>query len=282
MGMMINGMQPQTKSYAVTHRDSLQTTAAKKTNTKKKSSQKKTKKLTYNFKEVSGQILRAKTSFTAGKAVIKARGKVANLRQKLFTGEYDDEDLRHAIIHAEKMLRVAKKRQKHLKQEENAKQNMADTKLEEALTEGSLETQDELGEQAVAEGMQEISEMSREEMKKQMEKLLQQLQEMMQEQMEDDELTELADDMTQMSYADMDAQDLEQLKKKHRQEEMREIILADMKYLKAVFDKLAREKQEAQNSTFSNVSLEIGEMDMSVQMMDAPILSEGACIDESV
>lgn len=284
MSMIIGRMQSYMRSYTIYNKDGAPaaTVTTKKAKAKKNSSQKKYKKLNYNFKEISGQILRAKTSVTAGRAVLKARSRAASLRQKLYSSEYDDDDLRRAIIHADKMLRIAKKRQKHLREEENAKQNLADTQQEEVLTEGMDETEDAAATQALAEDVQELGKMNREEMKKFMQELQQQLQEMMQEQMGEDELGELAEDLTQMSHVNIDATDLEQLKKKHRQEEMRDIILADMKYLKAVFDKLAREKQEAENGVFSHASSEIGDMEMSVQTLDTPMLAQETCIDESV
>ena len=95
----------------------------------------------------------------------------------------------------------------------------------------------------------------------------------------------------------MDPADLELMKKKHRAKEMREIMEADMKYLKAVFDKLAKEKQEnasgragsmGDNSSSymndSGVALELGGADVSVQMTpaDAVALVEGRTIDASV
>ena len=78
---------------------------------------------------------------------------------------------------------------------------------------------------------------------------------------------------------------------------MREIMEADMKYLKAVFDKLAKEKQEnasggagsiGDNSLSymndSGVALELGGADIPVQMSpaDAAALVEGGTIDASV
>ena len=88
------------------------------------------KKLQYNHREVSAMILRAKTSFSASLTVSSARTKLVSLSKKAGTGEYDEEELRHAIIHAQSIVRVAKKRLKHLRQEETEKKAIDDELLE--------------------------------------------------------------------------------------------------------------------------------------------------------
>ena len=79
--------------------------------------------------------------------------------------------------------------------------------------------------------------------------LLEQCRELMQEAMEELEdlssMSELSEElMLARADGEMDPEDLEQLKKKHRAEELREIMEADMRYLKAMFDRLAKEKQQ--------------------------------------
>jgi hypothetical protein len=49
-------------------------------------------------------------------------------------------------------------------------------------------------------------------------------------------------DLCEMISPDMSEDDIEELKKKHRAREMMEITKADMKYLKAMFEKYEREK----------------------------------------
>ncbi len=58
-----------------------------------KSAPKKTKRLNYNFKEISAMILQTKTSGSARQVAGRARGKVALLKQRLKCGEYDDKEL---------------------------------------------------------------------------------------------------------------------------------------------------------------------------------------------
>ena len=83
-----------------------------------KKSSKKKKRLQYNFKEISRQIMAAKTSVGAGSIAARARRKTAILLRKRKNEEYDEQEVEQAIIHARKMERIAKKRKKHLEEEE--------------------------------------------------------------------------------------------------------------------------------------------------------------------
>lgn len=238
---------------------------------KKHSSQagKLKKRIPYNFKEISTQILQSKKSSAVAPVVVRARGKIVNLKRKLKTGEYDDTELTAAILHAERILRVAKKRLKNMQAEERAQKgtsNPFEDKLEEDETESSA-----------ADLLRESDdfELSSEEI----EELIKKIQEEMPELLEDDELTELSDDLKFLD--NMEPEDLEQLKKKHRSDEYRDIVRADMKYLKALFDKLAKDKQEA-SSAFSGVSLELGGSEVPVQSTPMPAMVEGATVDETV
>ena len=76
------------------------------------------KKLRYNFKAISAQILRSKTSTAAKAAVGKARAEVIRLKRMRQSGQYDEEELQYAIAHAMAMERVAKKKARHLQEEE--------------------------------------------------------------------------------------------------------------------------------------------------------------------
>ncbi len=78
----------------------------------------KRKKLNYNSREISSQILRTRTSGSAGQVSVRAKGKLAVLQRKLRSGQYDDEEVKKAILHASQMVRVAKKRLRNLQQEE--------------------------------------------------------------------------------------------------------------------------------------------------------------------
>ena len=98
---------------AISYADQLK---ASRTKTKAASLEKK--KLQYNFKKISSQIVRSKNSVSARKAVQAARREVARLKRLKGSGEYDDEELQLAIDHAKSMEKVAKKKVNHLEQEE--------------------------------------------------------------------------------------------------------------------------------------------------------------------
>ena len=158
------------------------------------SAQKKMKKLQYNFKLISSQIMRAKTSSRASQAVSSAKRMVAQLRRKRRSGEYDDEELEAAIAHAQAMERVAKKHVKYLQQEEQAGrsgQNCEEKlpKEEQELTE-SAPTEDMSG--MTDEFSEEPAEISKE-FSEQMEQIQQELSESLAEIPE-----ELAEEMVQL------------------------------------------------------------------------------------
>ena len=79
------------------------------------------KKLKYQFKNISSKILRSKTSQAAKQAAGQARREVLRLKRQKQSGNYDDDEIQAAIDHAKAMERVAKKKAKHLEEEEMAK-----------------------------------------------------------------------------------------------------------------------------------------------------------------
>ena len=81
------------------------------------------KKLKYQFKNISSkiQILRSKTSQAAKQAAGQARREVLRLKRQKQSGNYDDDEIEAAINHAKAMERVAKKKAKHLEEEELTK-----------------------------------------------------------------------------------------------------------------------------------------------------------------
>lgn len=235
-----------------------------------KPGKKKTKKLHYNFKLISAQIMKAKTSANARQVMAKAKSKTALLRRQLRSGEYDDEELQAAIIHAMKMERIARKKMKHLQEEEAAKKQggACQAELDEESAQ-EMEGADDPGMDA------DDFSLDPGELKKLMKEL--------QDTLEEIEDTEELEELTEGAEIDMDPEDLELLKKKHRAKELREITEADMKYLRAVFQKLEREGQEAVSG---GVSLEIGGLDMPVPASTAAEAAsaavEGSSIDASV
>ncbi len=241
-----------------------------------KPNKKKTKKLYYNFKQVSSMILRSKTSINARQAVRMARSKVALLRRKLGTGEYNNSELASAIIHAEKMVKIAKKKQKHLIDEELAEKKISsaqtdaeDPGLMEEDDTAYLEEEMGFGDAAMAASEEELQE------------LMAEMQELMDESMESLEEANELDLLTEEMFAnwdDMEPEDLDARKKKHRADELREVTEADMKYLRALFNRLDREKSSAS----FGVSLELGGNEIPVMPPEMPMPDTGGSVDVSV
>lgn len=254
-----------------------------------KTAKKKNKRLSYNYKEISGRILRSRTSGIARQTVASARTSVTVLQRMRRTGDYDEREMQSAILHAEAIVRVAKKKMKHLLEEEKAKKGGPCEGEIEEKTEEFTEEERQRAEQPVLD-MQALQD------------LLEQCRELMQEAMEELEdlssMSELSEELL-LACADgeMDPEDLEQLKKKHRAEELRDIMEADMRYLKAMFDRLAKEKQEHSSGigtgggstadgcrSDGGVSLQLGGVDIPVETptVDAAALAEGAYLDTTV
>lgn len=243
----------------------------------KKSSEKKLKKLQYNCREISTQILMAKTSGIASTVAVRARAKLASLQRKRGVGDYDSTELDHAIIHAKKMVRIARKRTKNLKEEERADSSGYLVEWEENQEKETKNTEQERqidqNEEELKRMQEEYQEMMRELMK-----------ETIEESMEDAlELDELGEELMGTIHVDMDPEDLERLKKKHRADELRQIMEANMKYLKFMMGRLEKEKQSG--PSISAVSLQFSGIDMPAELSiseAAPAAIEGANLDISV
>ena len=130
-----------------------------------------------------------------------------------------------------------------------------------------------------------------------MQRMMEQYERMMQEAMRELEQLEHMDALSEEMGLDgeisMDPADLELMKKKHRADEMRAIVEADMKYLKFMFDKLEKERQSNNNSitgfssvsydngsSGNSVSLELDGIDIPVEAApDAMTIIEGGAVD---
>lgn len=268
MGMTITTNDSKRTVITVTNRDG--STAG--TISFSKVAKKKKKRISYNFKDISSRILRAKTSGSAGKAVTKARSVVAMLQRQLKSGQYDDKALENAIIHAKRMERIAKKRMLHMEEEERAKQ--AAKHKSDGLS--SIEENELLG--IEEEEDEQEPEMSKEEL----EELVRELQEFLeaaQEALGDiDGLDDLAEEYMGAVPTNLDEDDLERLKRRHRANELQEIVDADMKYLKAVFDKMQKDMQGAAEG----VSLQLAGNEVPVAAVAAPVMAEGQNVDISL
>lgn len=228
---------------------------------------KKTKRLRYNFKEISVQIMGAKTSGNARKAAAKARSRASMLRQQLKNDDYDSRELKSAITHALKMEQVARKRAKHLQQEEKIQRQGG------GLFADTNEIQDK---SILGQDISETKELKARE--EELKKLMQDYEKLMEESIKEsmEEITE------SISPEDMSPEDFEMLKKKHRSKELKEIMEADLQYLKAMFERLAKEKQETGTGSIGadyGVSVELVGVEMPVQTAEIPAITEGGSVD---
>ncbi|MBD5449944.1 MAG: DUF4175 domain-containing protein [Lachnospiraceae bacterium] len=259
------------------------TTSSSGTRSVSMAGKKKRKKLQYNFKRLSNQIMRTKTSINAKQLTTKAKFQIADLRMKLISGDYDYVEIHNALTHAEKIARVAKKRLKNLQEEENiektGRQGLTDP--EEMKTE--KEEDDEIIDTSSM-SKEELEQLAKE-LQEEMEKIEKELEEAIKSQ------DDLMEEFVQGSNRQMEPHDLEMLKKKHRADEMRDIMKADMEYLRALFDKLSKEKEagpsglgndssdSSSDSGSAGVSLQIGGIDIPVQNVEAPLEIAGTNVD---
>lgn len=252
------------------------------------------KRLPYSFKEISTRLLKTKKSGNAHQVLISARQKAVSLRLMYKGGVYDDDEVLAALMHAQAIVRVAKKREKHLQEEERAEKKIGKDGV---FCEADLEEKTE--EASSRQTHKEEREQTKAKMDlQQMQKLMEQYERMMQEAMKEleqlDNMDALSEELGIDGEVSMDPEDLELMKKKHRADEMRAIVEADMKYLKFMFDKLEKERQSNSNSISSyssvsydnnssandSVSLELGGVDIPVEAApDAMTIVEGGAVD---
>lgn len=221
------------------------------------------KKLQYNYKSISTQIMGAKTSLRAKQVVLKAKRLVAQLKRQKGKDEYDEDEVELAITHAQAMERVARKRARHLQEEELVKvtggfcegelreEDIEDKEGLEAVEQGHELPED--GKQVTGESMEQMMEefaglmeeyqqMAEEASDEMMAEYQKMMEEAMKEMMEDSDLSELADEMFSEANPEMDPADYNMMKLKHRQDEMKAIARADSVYLKALFEKYEQDR----------------------------------------
>ena len=258
------------------------------------------KQLRYRFKDISSKILRSKTSAAARQVASQARREVLRLKRERLNGSYDDEEIEAAIVHAKAMERVAKKKVKHLEEEEMAKASggpcagsMIDDEEETDETTSDEELQDaqryddqqaladeegcyddtdlyavsqdyinaqETYSQADISGMDFIEQMPASEfsnllsnMQELTSDMFDETEEGMRQMLEEMGFDELSDSLS-AAKGDMDPADLKEMKIKHRNKEMKDIVKADADYLKTVFNRLQREKEGSDTARLGGAS----------------------------
>lgn len=236
------------------------------------------KKLKYQFKNISSKILRSKTSQAAKQAAGQARREVLRLKRQKQNSDSDSEEIEAAIAHAQAMERVAKKKAKHLEEEEMVKaaggiwqgdriceeetKDVQDAEAENAQNEEEMsaegsadEVSGDLSAYEYAADSYDISDyidlgmdafyaqagdfMS--EMSDFTSEMMQEMSDSLRDLMEEMGLDGLSDNAVSVNR-EMDPADLKMMKIKHRNKEMKDIVKADAEYLKAVFNHLEKMK----------------------------------------
>ena len=236
------------------------------------------KKLKYQFKNISSKILRSKTSQAAKQAAGQARREVLRLKRQKQNSDSDSEEIEAAIAHAQAMERVAKKKAKHLEEEEMVKaaggiwqgdriceeetKDVQDAEAENAQNEEEMsaegsadEVSGDLSAYEYAADSYDISDyidlgidafyaqtgdfMS--EMSDFTSEMMQEMSDSLRDLMEEMGLDGLSDNAVSVNR-EMDPADLKMMKIKHRNKEMKDIVKADVEYLKAVFNHLEKMK----------------------------------------
>lgn len=239
------------------------------------------KTLKYQFKDLSSKIIRSKTSANARQVAAQASREVLRLKRAKQSGEYDSEEIDAAIAHAKAMERVAKKKVKHLLEEEMAKAaggpcdgetvEPEEEEAKEAVEEPDEEITGETGEETAGEiaegtaagnaagaigelplseatGAGRIEVVTEEELAELEQEMLAMIEEftskgasLLELGFEELGLDELNDSL-EAAKGDMDPEDLKMMKIKHRNREMKDIVKADAAYLKARFEYLEKLK----------------------------------------
>lgn len=251
------------------------------TTSKKTSDETAKKKLNYSYKEISTQILRAKNSVSAEQVVIKAKRKVLELKRKMGNKNIDPDELSVAINHAKSMERVAKKKKHNLELEELAEiTSERDERMEEQEEAGKQDSGDRIEgstgsvydatsavieetEEEISDRLTELDEVetameiqeaypehelfNMDDMEELIESFSEEEKEMLEQQL---------DMLGQMEIIDphMTEEDLKELKQKHRNAEQKQIVKAEMEYLKQTYERMQRAGAEAiQKMNVSNV-----------------------------
>lgn len=228
----------------------------------------KLKKLKYQFKNLSSRILRSKTSLSAKQAAGQARREFLRLKREKLSNQDDSAEMEAAIAHAKAMERIAKKKARHLEEEELVKTTggpCSDRIVDEELETEEIEAMDDdIPEEEFSE-----TEISEEDISLEMlYEFTEEFTEDISQILEDLGIDELMEDIT-YSGEEMDPEDLKEMKIKHRNKEMKEIVKADAEYLKAIFDGL----EKAKSGNTVPMATPVTGMGAAVQATPVPVIN---------
>lgn len=258
----------------------------------------------YNYKEVETKIRQAKTAICAGQAVISAKRKVMEVKRKIASSSGDPEELQLALTHAKRIELVAKRKKHHLELEELVKttgerddrmskqdeqntntENIATDPIKEDIEKAEdrifQERQDILSDTIGSSNSTDIDQ-PKDIHEALSDELVSELNRMISE-FGEEELKELEESMEileDMEIVDphMSKEDLEDLKRKHRAEEQKAMLKADMDYLKDLI-----KHQTAPTSTSSMSGMQTSPVPASIGFAGfTGIEAPGATVSVSV
>ena len=203
------------------------------------------KRLPYSFKQLSREIREVKTSVSARPLVTRIQAKLMWLYKKLRSGEYGDSEITAAILHAAAMEKIAKRKVRHLEEEEAAENG--NTALNAPGEEEEIYGKNEIGK-----SLEENEDISDEKMRQMMEEIKE-----LEEELAEDMMSELQD-MISCSGKKMSEEEIKELKRDHRNKEDRQLTIADLKYLKALFDRLEQEKRQTSSGIAQSIDNDSG------------------------
>ncbi len=245
--------QEKTNPFGVTKEDMVSSLLGE-TETDDKDEVKENTSVNYNFRSVTSKIQQAKTSASAGRAVLSAKRKIQELKRKLANSDADPDEVTFALNHAKRIERVAKKKQRHLEMEEmitrTQKRDEVRDKTEQAaedlamsqrdlLEEKLTDKQNEFDEKQTAMFVEAIEKL-KEKQSEISDDMIAAVDEMIESitEKEQEMLSEIAEMLENMEILDphMSEEDLKKLKIKHRNAEYKEIVKANADYWKSMME----------------------------------------------
>ena len=243
--------QEKTDPFSVTKEDMVSSLFGE-TETDDKDEVKENTSVNYNFRSVTSKIQQAKTSASAGQAVLSAKRKIQELKRKLANSDANPDEVTFALNHAKRIERVARKKQRHLEMEEQItrtqKRDERINKTEQAAEDIAMSQRDLL-EEELTDKQNDFDEKQTAMFVEAVEKLKETQSEISDDMIasvdamidamteeEQEMLSEMAEMLENMEILDphMSEEKLAKLKTKHRNAENKEIVKADADYWKAM------------------------------------------------
>lgn len=234
------------------------------------------KKVRYNYKGISSQLIKSKTSANASQIVGKAKREVQRLKKLRSDEKYDQDEVLAALTHAQSMERIARKKQRHLLEEEMAKAGNSENRLDYLEDEDLKEIEaedDELEKEEISseESEDSLEDIELQEMPESISSILaesdegllsmdsidemtmEELTDSMKDLLEETGLSDLMDTLEPFK-TDLDSDDIKMMKLKHRLKEMKEMVKADNDYLKTTFENMEKKGAGVYMAPATNVA----------------------------